>query len=232
MPAKLILVATPIGNLGDLSPRAAETLTAADFWIVEDTRQSAKLQATLNVKKRMVVLNDHSPESRYLSLLREIEDAETVALITDAGCPGISDPGAHLADLCYDAGEVVDAIPGPSAVTTALMLSGYYAQRFAFLGYLPRKAGAVRKELEGFADSPLTIVLFESPFRAKNLIETAYSALGERRYTICREISKLHQQVFRSTLPSVPSQQQVPEKGEWTLVIEGKRKVGHDVGVR
>lgn len=232
MAAKLILVATPIGNLGDLSPRAAETLAAADFWIVEDTRQSAKLQAVLNTKKRMVVLNDHTPEARYQSLLREIQKSDSVALITDAGCPGISDPGAHIADLCHDAGETVDAIPGPSAVTTALMLSGYYAQRFAFLGYLPRKAGAVRKELEAFADSPLTIVLFESPFRAKNLLETAFSALGERRYTICREISKHHQQVFRSTLPLIPSQQQVPEKGEWTLVIEGKRKVMHIDEVR
>ncbi|OGR29775.1 MAG: 16S rRNA (cytidine(1402)-2'-O)-methyltransferase [Desulfobacca sp. RBG_16_60_12] len=224
MPGKLTLIATPIGNLGDLSERAKRALSAADVWIVEDTRQSGKLQAHLGLKRPMLVLNDHTSEVKVHSYAREAEAGKEMAVLTDAGCPGISDPGAHLADLCYELGIPVEAVPGPSAVTTALMLSGYYAQRFVFLGYLPRKSGAAKKELEPFFDSPHTLVLFESAFRAKNILRLAGETLGERRYSICREMTKVHEQVFRSQLPNVPTSDEAPEKGEWTIVIEGRRK--------
>src|SRR6188474_1114082 len=166
----LVVVATPIGNLGDLSPRAAEALASADFWLVEDTRVSGKLQSLLGIKKPMKVLNEHTTEAKLKSYVSEIVGAQNVALLTDAGCPGISDPGAMLVDLCFEAEIEIDAIPGPSAVTTALMLSGFFAQRFAFLGYLPRKLGEQKAILEEFRDSPMTLVLFESPFRTEKLL--------------------------------------------------------------
>jgi 16S rRNA (cytidine1402-2'-O)-methyltransferase len=221
---RLTLVATPIGNLGDLSRRAIETLSEADWWIVEDTRVSAKLQSVLGIKKRMVVLNDHSRPEKIEAYVEGIEDGSHVALVTDGGSPVISDPGALLVDRVRDAGVDVDAIPGPSAVTNALALSGFFAQRFVFLGFLGRKAGSIRSELEPFTDSPLTIVLFESPFRIRKMLETAHETLGSRRYAICREMTKTFQQVYRARLPEAPDVKTMPEKGEITLVIEGKRK--------
>lgn len=224
IPGRLTLVAGPIGNLGDLSPRAADALRAADFWIVEDTRVSAKLAAHLEVRKPMVVFNDHTPPSKLATYVARVQGGENASLLTDAGSPGISDPGAELVQLCLDAGIEVDAIPGPSAVTTALMLSGFYAQRFAFLGFLSKKSGPAKKELEPFADSAATLVLFESPFRIEATLGVAGEILGSRRYAICRELTKRHQQIVRGTLPTVPTEREMPRKGEITLVIEGKRR--------
>jgi 16S rRNA (cytidine1402-2'-O)-methyltransferase len=219
----LVLVATPIGNLGDLSPRAVEALRAADLWLVEDTRVSARLQAHLDAKRPMKTLNEHTPEER-IAQYAESAGKDAVALLTDAGTPGISDPGARLVDLCREAGCEVDAIPGPSAVANALALSGFYAQRFAFLGYLPRKPGDQRALLAPFADSALTLVLFESPFRTDKLLGALAESLGERRYALCREMTKAHQQVYRNRLPNRPAASEVPPKGEFTVVVEGKRR--------
>ena len=221
---KLILVATPIGNLGDLSPRASEALREADIWIVEDTRVSGKLQGIVQTSKPMRVMNEHTAPFKVDSYVKEIWGGANAVVITDGGAPGISDPGAILCDLCHQSGIEVDAIPGPSAVVTALMLSGFFAQRFAFLGFLGRKPGDIRSELKAFAESPLTLVLFESPNRIERLIEVAGETLGSRRYALCRELTKMHQQVYRSVLPLAPSEGEVPRKGEVTLVIEGRRK--------
>ncbi|MHB8637303.1 MAG: 16S rRNA (cytidine(1402)-2'-O)-methyltransferase [Fimbriimonadaceae bacterium] len=219
----LTLVATPIGNLGDLSPRAAEALVNADFWFVEDSRVSGKLATHLGVRRPMRLVTDHTDDP---TLQRYVDDLASAhgALITDGGAPGVSDPGARLCDLCYAAGLQVDAVPGPSAVIDALMLSGFYAQRFVFLGFLGRKHGAIVSDLATFANSPLTVVLFESPHRFRALLTAAHAALGERRYAVCRELTKLHQQVFRGVLPCVPSEGEVPAKGEVTVVIEGLRR--------
>lgn len=221
---RLTLVATPIGNLGDLSPRAQEALAATNVWYVEDTRISGKLASHLGLKKPMRVLNDHTSPHQIERYRDEIAKGQHAALLTDGGTPAISDPGAILTDLCHAAGIVVEGIPGPSAVATALMLSGFFAQRFAFLGFLGRKPGDMRKELAPFAESPLTLVLFESPHRLDTLLEVAHEALGARRYAICRELTKSHEQVWRETLPTRPSEEDVPRKGEITLVIEGRRK--------
>jgi 16S rRNA (cytidine1402-2'-O)-methyltransferase len=221
---RLVLVATPIGNLGDLSARAIEELSKADIWIVEDTRVSGKLQSHLGLSKPMRVFNEHTQASALERYVGDLSGGVTAALLTDGGSPAISDPGAILTDLCHEAGIAVDAIPGPSAVTTALMLSGFFAQRYCFLGFLGRKPGPIRQELQPFADSPYTLVLFESPFRIKTLLENAYTALGDRRYAVTRELTKIHQQVYRSRLPHIPSETEVPPKGEVSVVIEGKRK--------
>lgn len=221
---KLSLVATPIGNLSDLSDRAKTTLASADLWIVEDTRVSSKLLQILDLKKPMRVANDHTSEFNVGRIVDEIQTGLHAVLLTDGGAPGISDPGALVADECYARGIEVDAIPGPSAVITALMLSGYFAQRFVFLGFMPRKAGEIKQLLQPFADSSMTLVLFESPHRFRELLKVAGDVLPNRRYSICREISKAHQQVFRDNLPTIPDESQVLSKGEFTIVIEGRRK--------
>lgn len=224
---RLTLVATPIGNLGDLSPRAQEALAAADLWIVEDTRISGKLASHLGLKKPMRVLNDHTAPHQIQRYRDEIKGGQHAVCLTDGGAPAVSDPGAILSDLCHEAGIPVDGVPGPSAPVLALMLSGFFAQRFAFLGFLGRKPGDIRKELAPFAESPYTLVLFESPHRIATLLEVAGEALGERRYAVCRELTKTHEQVYRSRLPLVPDESEMPRLGEITLVIEGRRKGAH-----
>lgn len=221
---RLTLVATPIGNLGDLSPRAVAALSDADHWIVEDTRVSGKLASHLGLKKAMRVLNDHTPRHHVDRYLAEIQAGANAALLTDGGAPAVSDPGAILTDLCHEANIPVIGVPGPSAPVTALMLSGFFAQRFAFLGFLGRKPGDMRKELAPFAESPYTLVLFESPHRIDTLLTVAAEALGNRRYAIGRELTKAHEQVLRGTLPEIPSEADLPRKGEITLVIEGRRR--------
>lgn len=226
----LTLVSTPIGNLGDLSPRAAEALREADVWFVEDSRVSGKLAAHLGLKKPMRVLNDHTSEGQLARYGQELKSGVYAALLTDGGSPSVSDPGALLTDYCHENGLLVDAIPGPSAVVNALALSGFFAQRFAFLGFLGRKSGAIKSELEPFADSPLTLVLFESPHRIEALLQVAYEALGARRYAICREMTKAFQQIFRERLPIIPDETTLPRKGEITVVLEGRRKRPADLG--
>jgi 16S rRNA (cytidine1402-2'-O)-methyltransferase len=220
----LTLVATPIGHLGDLSARTIQALSEADMWLVEDTRVSGKLASHLGIKKPMRVLNDHSGTAVSERYADEIKNGLKVAVLTDGGSPAISDPGAILTDICRNRKLAIDSIPGPSAVVNALALSGFFAQRFAFLGFLGRKPGAIRGELSPFAQSPLTLVLFESPHRFETLLRVAHEALGERRYAICREMTKAHQQVFRDKLPQVPGEAVVPHKGEFTIVIEGIRR--------
>jgi 16S rRNA (cytidine1402-2'-O)-methyltransferase len=219
----LTIVATPIGNLGDLSPRAAATLADADLWFVEDSRVSGRLQSHLEIKRPMRVLNDHTPPAKVSQYADEVAKGVKAALLTDAGTPVVSDPGTEMVGACLERGVEVDAVPGPSAVTTALSLSGFYGQRWAFLGYAPRKPGPIRELLAPYADSTLTLVFFESPHRVGKLLAACAEVLGERRYALCRELTKAHQQVWRATLPEVPDEGQVPQKGEVTLVLEGRR---------
>jgi 16S rRNA (cytidine1402-2'-O)-methyltransferase len=221
---KLTLVTTPIGNLSDLSPRAAEALGAADFWIVEDTRVSGKLAMHLGLKKPMRVMNEHTAREKIAGYIEEIEAGAHVAALTDGGAPGISDPGAILVDMCHESEVLVEGIPGPSAVSTAIMLSGFFGQQFSFLGFLGRKPGDIRRALAPFAESTATLVLFESPFRFEAFLKVAHEVLGERRYAICRELTKMHEQVYRDVLPNIPDERTVPRKGEVTLVLEGRRR--------
>jgi 16S rRNA (cytidine1402-2'-O)-methyltransferase len=197
----------------------------ANFWIVEDTRMSGKLGSLLGVKKPMKIANDHTGDPALNRLLDEIQSGQHAVIMSDGGAPGVSDPGARLVDLAHERGIEVDAVPGPSAVINALMLSGFYAQRFAFLGFLGRKSGDIRSELENFENSSYSLVIFESPHRFRKLLEVAFSVLGSRRYAICREITKINQQVFRNSLPTIPNEGEVLGRGEFTIVIEGRRKL-------
>jgi len=217
-------VATPIGNLGDLSPRAASVLASADFWLVEDTRVSSRLALHLGIKKPMRVLNEYTTSGGISRYVEEIATGLHAALLTDGGSPAVSDPGALLTDAAHGAEITVDPIPGPSAPVTALTASGFFAQKFAFLGFMPRKAGEVRRELEPYRESSMTLVLFESPHRVDDFIIWAGDALGSRRYCLAREMTKVHGQIFRGELPIIPSEAEVPRRGEFTVVIEGLRK--------
>jgi 16S rRNA (cytidine1402-2'-O)-methyltransferase len=219
----LTVVATPIGNLGDISPRAAEALTNSVIWVVEDSRVSGKLAAHLGLAKPMRLLNDHTPDAQVDRLVQETRQ-HAVALLTDGGTPVVSDPGARLVDRCLSAEIPVTAVPGPSAPIMALSVSGFFGQRFAFLGFLGRKPKDIRSELRPFADSPLTLVLFESPHRIDALLALSHEVLGGRRYVICREMTKAFEQTYRNCLPEIPNEAEVPRRGEITVVIEGLRK--------
>jgi 16S rRNA (cytidine1402-2'-O)-methyltransferase len=221
---KLTLVPTPIGNLRDISPRCEEAMRTAQTWFVEDSRVSGKLQSHLGIKCPMRIVNEHTSEGAIEKYLSGLEPDADVILLTDAGTPGISDPGAIFVEMAYAKGFEIDALPGPSAVMNALMLSGFFAQRFAFLGYLARKPGAIKSDFLPFVDSSLTIVLFESPFRVDATLALAHEVLGPRRFAITRELTKMHQQVVRGILPNLPTEQEMLRKGEFTLVLEGHRK--------
>ncbi len=223
-PGRLTLVAGPIGNLSDLSPRAVAAIEAADVVIAEDTRVTGKLLAHLGHKKETRLLNEHTTPASKDKLAQEILAEKNWVLLTDAGTPGISDPGADLVDQLLDLGAEVDCVPGPSAVTNAIALSGFFAQRFTFLGFMPRKPGPIAELLLPYQTSSQTLVFFESPHRFRKLLEESFKTLGQRRYAICREMTKMHQQVYRGVLPAVPTEKEVPAKGEFTLVIEGARR--------
>lgn len=172
----------------------------------------------------MRLVNEYTGPDALARYVAELKSGQQGALVTDGGAPAVSDPGSMLCDLCHEEGVEIDAIPGPSAPITALMASGFFAQRFVFLGFLGRKAGDVRKELAPFSDSPYTLVIFDSPHRFRQTIGWAGEALGDRRYAICRELTKIHQQIFRAKLPILPTEAEVPPKGEFTIVFEGRRK--------
>ncbi len=223
--ARLTAIATPIGNLGDLSPRANLCLKEADVWFVEDTRVSGQLQRHLDTNISMKRLDEHTKPYDIQKYIRFILESNLNAcIISDAGTPCVSDPGAMLIDAAYEAEITVESIPGPSAVSNALVLSGFFAQRYTFFGFLARKAGAIKKEIITYADSSTTLVFFESIHRLDDLLHCCYEVLGERRYAVCREMTKLHQQVYRNRLPLYPAKEDLLLKGEITLVIEGKRK--------
>ncbi len=224
-PGCLTVVATPIGHLGDLTHRAEDALQHTAVWLAEDTRVSAKLARALGVQPSIRRLDANTTDAQLARVVDDLRAGEDRVLISDAGTPAISDPGARLVDLCRLADVPVLALPGASAVTLALSTSGFFAQRFAFLGYLGRKRGDIIKELAPFAESTYTLVMFESPFRVLAMLEAAHDALGQRRYALCREMTKLHEQVVRGTLPDLPTEAEMPLKGEFTVVLEGHRRV-------
>jgi 16S rRNA (cytidine1402-2'-O)-methyltransferase len=189
----------------------------------EDTSVGARLLAANGVRRSIQRLDEHAPEHKIQSLLDVVASGKTLAFFSDAGTPSVSDPGAALVDAAHSRGIPVDAIPGPSAVMSALSLAGFYAQRFVFLGFLPRKAGAMSAEFAPYADSTTTIVYFEAPTRLKKSLETALKTLGERRVALCREMTKAHQEVVRLSLSELISQDRA-FKGECTIVIEGMRR--------
>ena len=233
---KLVLVATPIGNLGDLAPRAVEALAAADVICCEDTRHSRKLlhHAGLSGKK-LVAVHAHNEAEQAERIVREILGGQHLAFITDAGTPGISDPGERLVAAALAAGVDVELVPGPAAVVAGLVLSGLPTSRFCFEGFLPRKGKERTVRLAELAGEPRTTVLYEAPHRLVATVTDLEAACGgERRIAICRELTKKFEDVWRGTLAdAVARAETIEARGEYVLVVEGAPPPGaatdHDV---
>jgi len=220
----LYLVATPIGNLGDLSPRALETLRAVPVVAAEDTRHTWQLLAHFGIPRpaRMISYREGAEDRAGAQILECLRAGQDVALCTDAGYPGISDPGFRLVRDAVAEGVPVTALPGPSAADVALVLSGLPTSSWTFLGFPPRKPGALRRLFEGEARSAHTLVLYESPFRIGKTLAAASEVLGARPAAVCLELTKLHERVERGTLPELAARFAAgPARGEIVLVIAG-----------
>ncbi len=221
---RLVLVGTPIGNLADLSPRAADALRAADAVACEDTRRTGRLLEHLGVRARaLVVVNDHTEADRVGEVLARLAAGETVVVVSDAGMPGIADPGERLVRAAAAEGHPVEVVPGPSAAVTALVVSGLPSGRFAFEGFLPRKGSGRTERLAAVAAEPRTVVLYEAPHRlGRTLADLAAGCGGERRVVLARELTKLHEEVWRGTLAEAAARaQDVEPRGEYVLVLDG-----------
>ena len=225
----LHLVATPIGNLADLSPRALETLRAAPVVAAEDTRHTWQLLAHFGIPRpaRMISYREGAEERAGAQILECLRAGQDVALCTDAGYPGISDPGFRLVRDAVAEGLPVTVVPGPSAADVALVLSGLPTSSWTFLGFPPRKPGALRRLFEEESRSPHTLVLYESPFRIGRTLAAAAEVLGPRPAAVCLELTKLHERVERGTLPELAARfAGPPPKGEVVLVVGGLDRAG------
>ena len=221
----LYLVATPIGNLGDFSPRAVETLAAADFIAAEDTRVSVKLLNHFDIKKPLVSYHEHNRTAAGQAILERLLSGETCALVTDAGTPAISDPGQELVALCAANGVTVQAIPGCCAAIAALAVSGLDTRRFTFEGFLPSGKKERRAALEELTGETRTMVFHEAPHRLRQTLADMAELLGDRPVALCRELTKLHEDTVRTTLAQATAFYQANEpRGEYVLVVAGREK--------
>ncbi|HEY6316909.1 MAG TPA: 16S rRNA (cytidine(1402)-2'-O)-methyltransferase [Acidimicrobiia bacterium] len=222
---RLVLVGTPIGNLADLTPRAVEALRTADVIAAEDTRRTRALLTHAGVAGggRLVAVHEHNERARAVELVDAIRRGRTVALVTDAGMPGIADPGHRVVRACADADLPVEVVPGPSAVVAALAVSGLPGDQFVFEGFLPRKGPARREQLAAIAGEPRTVVCFESPHRVAATLSDLVTACGpDRDVVLARELTKLHEEVFRGTLAAALEHiEATPPRGEYVLVLAG-----------
>lgn len=223
MAGMLYLVPTPIGNLGDISQRCRETLEQADFIAAEDTRVSLKLLNHLNIKKPLVSYYEHNRAESGPKIVERLLAGETCALVSDAGSPAISDPGEDLVALCAKAGITVTAIPGPCAVITALSISGLPTGRFTFEGFLSTNKKSRMEHLQSLAGEQRTMIFYEAPHKLCNTLQDLCGAFGpERRISLCRELTKLHEEVIRTTLQgAIDYYQELAPRGEYVLVVEG-----------
>ena len=223
MAGMLYLVPIPIGNLGDISQRCRETLEQADFIAAEDTRVSLKLLNHLGIKKSLVSYFEHNKAFKGEKIVERILAGETCALVSDAGSPAISDPGEDLVKLCHDAGIVVCAIPGPCAAITALSISGQATGRFCFEGFLSTAKKSRREHLESLVKEQRTMIFYEAPHKLVTTLEDMSAVFGEDRpISLCRELTKLHEEVVRTTLgAAVEKYTQNAPKGEFVLIVAG-----------
>lgn len=224
------MVGTPIGNLSDLTPRAAEILGSVDAVICEDTRRTGKLLAHVGFRgdrtdrAEMLVANEHTEVPRIREILDRLDRGQRLALVTDAGMPTISDPGEHIVRAVTEHGADIEVVPGPTAVSSALALSGLPTGRFVFEGFLPRKGRERTERLAELADETRTIVLYEAPHRLQRTLSDLASVCGEtRRVAVARELTKLHEEVIRSTLMEANLHfDAVEPRGEFVLVVAGR----------
>jgi 16S rRNA (cytidine1402-2'-O)-methyltransferase len=221
----LVLVGTPIGNLGDLSARAVEALAGADVICCEDTRHTRRLLTHAGVSgSRLVALHEHNEAASVPRVLEWLASGQTVAVVTDAGMPAVSDPGARLVRAAADAGATVTVVPGPSAAVAGLVVSGLAADRFCFEGFLPPKGGERGRRLAALAEEERVVVLYEAPHRVRRTVGDLLAACGEQRpVTLARELTKLHEEVWRGNLASAVDHLAATEpRGEYVVIIGGR----------
>ena len=225
MAGTLYLCATPIGNLGDMTPRVVETLRNVDVIAAEDTRNSLKLLTHFEIHTPMTSYHEYNKVEKAHALIAKMAQGQDVALITDAGTPAISDPGEVLVKLCHEAGIHVTSLPGAAACITALTLSGLSTRRFSFEGFLPPDKKERAEVLEECRDESRTMIFYEAPHHLKKTLQELYTALGDRHVTLCRELTKKFETVMPTTLQSALDFYEANEpRGEYVLVIEGRSR--------
>lgn len=226
MSGKLFVVGTPIGNLGDLSPRAVQVLDSVDFIAAEDTRVTVKLLNHFDIKKEMVSYFEHNKRERGQVICERIMNGENCAVVTDAGMPAISDPGEDLVALCHELGIVVESVPGPTAFATALAISGMESGRFTFEGFLSVNKKSRCEHLEEIKEEKRTLIFYEAPHKLSNTLRDLNKTLGNRKIAIVREITKIHEEVIKTTLDEACRLYgDGGLKGEIVLIIEGKKNI-------
>lgn len=226
----LYLVATPVGNLADLSTRAVKVLSDVDFVAAEDTRNTGLLLSRLGLQKELVSYFEHNKRERGVRILERLKCGDSCALVTDAGTPAVSDPGENLVRLCAEHGVPVTAVPGACAAILALTLSALSTERFVFEGFLPTAKAARRERLDELVSERRTFIVYEAPHRLRATLSEFEKVFGgERKITLCRELTKLNEEVMRTTLSdAVKSYEQREPRGEYVLVIEGSTKDASD----
>lgn len=223
MAGKLFLCATPIGNLEDITFRVLRTLKEVDLIAAEDTRHSIKMLNHFDIKTPMTSYHEYNKVEKARYLVEKLKSGVDIALVTDAGTPGISDPGEELVRQCYEAGIEVTSLPGPAACVTALTLSGLSTRRFCFEAFLPSKKKEKQWILEELKEETRTIILYEAPHRLVRTLTELYEALGDRKITICRELTKKYEEAYQTTFKEALEKYESQEpKGECVVVIEGK----------
>ena len=223
MAGKLYLCATPIGNLEDITLRVLRVLKEVDLIAAEDTRNSMKLLNHFEIKTPMTSYHEHNKIEKAYKLIEKLNEGENIALVTDAGTPGLSDPGEELVRICLDEGIEVTSLPGPAACVTALTMSGMPTRRFAFEAFLPREKKDRQRIFEELREETRTIVIYEAPHRLKKTLDELYGILGDRTLSVCRELTKKHEEATKTTLENVIEYYKDHEpRGEYVLVVEGK----------
>lgn len=220
---KLVLCATPIGNLEDMSPRAIRTVSEADVLACEDTRRTRKLLTHFGIDPpRLVVYNEGNEQRQAEGLVEMVAAGRRVVLVSDAGMPGLSDPGYRLVTACIDRGLTVEVIPGPNAAVSALSIAGIAPGRFVFEGFLPRRSSERKRHLEEMVKEPRTLVFYESPHRIADTLADMAEVLGDRRVAIARELTKMYEEVLRGTLSEMATRiAEEPLRGEMVVVVAG-----------
>ncbi len=225
MSGKLFVVGTPIGNLGDISPRAIETLQSVDFIAAEDTRVTSKLLNFFEIKKPLISYFEHNKREKGEIILERVLKGENCALVTDAGMPAISDPGEDLVALAHEKGIAIESVPGPTAMATALAISGLPSGRFCFEGFLSVNKISRKEHLDSLKNEERTMIFYEAPHKLKNTLADMEKVFGDREIAIIKELTKLHETVFKTTiLKAIEFYEETAPKGEYVLIIKGKEK--------
>lgn len=223
MSGKLYLVPTPIGNLKDITLRALEVIEQADLIAAEDTRQTLKLLNHYDIKKPLISYHQHNEQGKSMEIIDKLKEGLSIALVTDAGTPGISDPGAVIVKKCIEEGLKFEVLPGATAITTALVYSGLDTTGFIFKGFIPRGSKERKEFLEGLCNERDTLVFYEAPHRLRSTLQYLLDSLGNREIAICRELTKRYEEIIRlSIAEAIEHYNKVEPRGEYVLVVAGK----------